>query len=98
MNGTMARLFGAAVVVSTLILGGCVGEAGDEEQDQATGHVTAADYGSASPVPHSPGGPAQGTPSGGATIPSSPSVPEDPSCPPPSADPEPSPWLPDPIR
>jgi hypothetical protein len=94
MNGTMARLFGAAVVISTLILGGCVAEAGDEEQDPATGHVTAADYGSASPLPRDPGVAAPGSPSAGATIPSSPSVPQDPSCPPPGADPEPTPWIP----
>jgi hypothetical protein len=98
MNGTMARLFGAAVVIPTLILGGCVGEAGDEEEEQATGHAIAADYGSAAPVPRNPSGPLPGAPSGGTTIPSSPSVPGDPNCPPPNNDPEPSPWVPDPMR
>jgi hypothetical protein len=35
MNGTMARLLGLLAVASTLILGGCVAEAGEE--DIATG-------------------------------------------------------------
>jgi hypothetical protein len=39
MNGTMARLLGLLAVASTLILGGCVAETGDEEQESVAAEL-----------------------------------------------------------
>jgi hypothetical protein len=90
MNGTMGRLLGA-VVVSTLILGGCVVETGEEEQGQDPGQLTTPGV-SAAPRSKDPGSSQTNPPSGGVM----PATPQDPSCASTGEDPEPTPWVPPP--
>jgi hypothetical protein len=97
MNGTMARLLGAVAVASTLFLGGCVAETGEEQETAAAAMApkTPAVLGPAAVASPSSGGVRSADPrTADVEEANIPNVPDELSSDPTSdpLDPEPSPW------
>jgi hypothetical protein len=92
MKGTLARL-GAAILVSALVLGGCVAETADEEEGTVSPAGAVIEV--VPKLPAKPGGAAPDNNAGNASVPVPPAPSSSSPCyggGPPPCDPDPSPW------
>jgi hypothetical protein len=94
MTGKRAWMVGAALAASALMLAGCVAETADDEAPTAQ---TGAALVIQPELPKQQGG-TQGTPPGGASVPSTAPAENNDEEGTPGSDPEPSPWTPQTTR